>query len=211
MNEVGLSAALGGYVNVMESLVAQEVERQLQQVSPRLRQYIKTEEVVTYALNRLPALYASSKRGCVYQSQQAERTLQGKIKEVVHHAIAAVQVDPIRMSEPLNRPQGNTAEAVLQALRSLFGSPDLDWPTALIKLNALKQRYPSKTGVDNCQQTAVTAVPTPSPRVSRQRRQPLHRHRPAAAQLTERTQSASLGELPRPVSNAGWEDARYQL
>ncbi len=127
------------YLNVMESLVAEEVEYQLQDVPAKVRRYLKPEEVVTYALNRLPALYASSERGVEYQRQLAKREHAALIKRAVHQAIMAVQVDPIRLSQPLRTKEDQTVEAVLKALRSLFDVPDLDWPTALEKLQAVKR------------------------------------------------------------------------
>ena len=46
--------------NIMEELVIEEVQRQIVGLPTRLAQYIKKVEVETYALNRLPPLYASS-------------------------------------------------------------------------------------------------------------------------------------------------------
>ncbi|MEM9004237.1 MAG: late competence development ComFB family protein [Cyanobacteria bacterium P01_F01_bin.86] len=128
------------YINVMETLVVQEIEQQLEQLPPRVRQYVKLEEIVTYALNRLPALYASSEQGWDYQCQLAERKLPGKISAAVRQAIVAVQVDPLRLSKPIQVSQNKDAEAVLKVLRSLFQIPDLDWLTAFEKLSALNRQ-----------------------------------------------------------------------
>lgn len=89
------------YHNIMEDLVAEEVRLQMAQLSPRLTQYIKRVEVETYALNRLPTLYASSQEGCLYQHQRARTEYQGQIKIAVRQALAAVQRDPLRSSTPL--------------------------------------------------------------------------------------------------------------
>ncbi|MGC9526638.1 MAG: late competence development ComFB family protein [Limnospira sp.] len=87
----------------MEDLVAEEVRRQLALLSPRLTQYIKRVEVETYALNRLPALYASSKEGWLHQKRKAGNELLDQIKQSVRQAIAAVQRDLLRSSTPLVR------------------------------------------------------------------------------------------------------------
>jgi len=139
MKEVNLPTSQRAYINVMESLVAQEVGQQLQDVPTKIRRFLKMEEIVTYALNRLPALYASSEKGWEYQRQLAKRDMHRKIKEVVRQAIMAVQVDPLRLSQPLQTHQNREAEAVLQALRAFFKTPDLDWSTALKKLVDLKK------------------------------------------------------------------------
>ena len=62
------------YTNVMERLVAEEVARQKAKLPPKLREYIKGVEVETYALNRLPALYASSEKGWQVQYEKAGKT-----------------------------------------------------------------------------------------------------------------------------------------
>jgi hypothetical protein len=95
-------------------------------------------DVVTYALNRLPVLYASSESGWQYQRQIARREHYPKIKQVVRQAIIAVQVDPLRRAKALELPAQQQSEAVLQALRSLFNSPELTWEAALPRVRNLK-------------------------------------------------------------------------
>jgi len=195
MKELSSAPENRHYINVMESLVAQEVARQLQDVPTRVRQYIKLEEVVTYALNRLPALYASSERGWQYQRQLAKRDMQRQIKDAVRQAIAAVQVDPIRLSQPIQLECQQEADAVLQALRSLFQIPDLNWAAALDRLRALQS---SPTGGDDraASPTAVWRPGTYGREVAwRDRRQPLT------------GQSAAAGN--GAGAQAGWDNAQY--
>ncbi|MGF1521093.1 MAG: late competence development ComFB family protein [Leptolyngbyaceae cyanobacterium] len=192
------------YINVMESLVAQEIGQQLQHLPTRVRHYIKVEEVVTYALNRLPPLYASSERGWEHQRQLAKRDLQGKIADAVRQAIAAVQVDPLRLSKPILRPQTQATDAVLMALRSLFQVPDLDWSTALEKLRALEQNtkaatassapHHSSSGLPGTYDSG--GVPWP------QRRPQRRSLRANSAQYTRKS-----GLSPA----MGWDDPRYCL
>ena len=89
------------YCNVMEDLVAEEVRGQLASLSPRLTQYIKRFEVETYALNRLPTLYACTQEGWMHQQTRARQEFQDKIKTAVRQAIAAVQRDLLKTSTPL--------------------------------------------------------------------------------------------------------------
>lgn len=89
------------YHNIMEDLVAEEVRSQMALLSPRLTQYIQRSEVETYALNRLPTLYASSREGWLHQQKRAREEYQVKIKTAVRQALAAVQRDPLRSSTPL--------------------------------------------------------------------------------------------------------------
>ncbi|VXD23266.1 late competence development ComFB family protein [Planktothrix paucivesiculata] len=90
------------YHNVMEDLVAEEVKRQLATLSPRLCQYIKRVEVETYALNRLPPLYASCQEGWMQQLKRGREEFHAPIKTAVRQAIAAVQRDLLRHSTPLS-------------------------------------------------------------------------------------------------------------
>ena len=89
------------YHNIMEDLVAEEVKRQVASLSPRLSQYIKRVEVETYALNRLPPLYASSQEGLLQQQKRGREILIEEVKKAVRQALVAVQRDVLRHSTPL--------------------------------------------------------------------------------------------------------------
>lgn len=142
------------YINVMELLVAEEVSQQLDNLPERVSRYIKRTEVETFALNRLPALYASSEKGLQYQYDRAFRELKPQITSAVRQAFAAVQVDPIRLSQPLQLNQEE--EAVLQALRDVLKSPDLTWKTALREIQKLQYRRRSAS-------TRQAGTPPPPP------------------------------------------------
>lgn len=90
------------YHNIMEDLVAEEVKRQVASLSPRLSQYIKRVEVETYALNRLPPLYASSKEGLLQQHKRGREALIEEVKKAVRQALIAIQRDVLRHSTPLS-------------------------------------------------------------------------------------------------------------
>jgi len=125
------------YINVMELLVAEEVTRAIKKLPPRILKYLKQTEVETYALNRLPSLYASSEKGWQHQYEKAKRELYSQIKNAVQQALAAVQVDPIRSSEPLNISYDQDAEAALDLLRTLYQQPDMGWDDAVERLRGL--------------------------------------------------------------------------
>ena len=130
------------YINVMELLVADEVERQFNKLPERVSRYVKRSEVETFALNRLPTLYASSEKGLQHQLDRAHQELKLQIESAVSHAIAAVQVDPIRISQPVHieSTYGREADAVLQLLSEWMRSPNLTWETALQKIQHLNMR-----------------------------------------------------------------------
>lgn len=124
------------YINVMELLVAEEVEQQLRQLPTRVLKYVKPIDVETYALNRLPSLYAVSEKGWRSQYQKAKHEqLRKDISNAVRQAIAAVQIDPLRASRPLvwDHSIANDNSALLEQFRSALGQPNLTWESLLRK------------------------------------------------------------------------------
>lgn len=86
------------YRNAIEPLVVEEVKRQLENLPPRLVKYINPAQVIAYALNRLPGLYATSAEGWHRQQQTAKEKLAHQIVMAVRQGLAAVQRDPLRVS-----------------------------------------------------------------------------------------------------------------
>lgn len=76
----------------MEVLVEQEARRQLGAVNDD--RPLELSEVVSYALNRLPTLYASTKQGLQFQLQRGHMDYGSQIFQVVQSAIAAVSQHP---------------------------------------------------------------------------------------------------------------------
>jgi len=101
------------YVNVLETIVVEEVEQQLEKLPPHLAKYINLVQVVAYALNRLPSMYATSEEGWQRQQLKARNELREQIFMAVRQGLAAVQKDPLKVTTPLklrgnlDQPQGN--------------------------------------------------------------------------------------------------------
>lgn len=127
------------YVNVMESLVVQETWGQLKDLPIWFRQSRRLSEIIPYALNRLPTLYASSRRGWQYQIKFAQAELKDTIKQVVKDALLVTRPDPLEHRGTLKLEHLKDSDAVLQALSTVFQEPNLDWVAALNKLQELKQ------------------------------------------------------------------------
>lgn len=118
------------YQNVMELLVSEEVDRQMKKLPPKLADYIDRVEVSTYALNRLPPLYASSQEGQRHQQVRGKQKYFNEIKTAVRQAFAAVQRDPLRRSTPLTREEEaeyKVALAALEELQQLLPHKQLSW------------------------------------------------------------------------------------
>ncbi len=139
------------YKNVMEWLVTEEVEQQLQKVSPKLLRYINKIEVATFALNRLPPLYASSEEGLQRQEKRAKREYRQEITKAVRQAIAAVQRDPIRFSTPLvskENLESQQAKAALEELQDVLQKRELSWKNiAKVVHQAITQKTSEKKSI----------------------------------------------------------------
>ena len=122
--------------NVMEVLVAEEIERQMNRLPANLQKFVKPIEVATYALNRLPPLYASSQQGFNKQKVKGRSEHSSKITKEVRIGLAAVQRDILRSSTPLlaEKAQDRSieeAEAILQELADYLPEEDLTWQNVL--------------------------------------------------------------------------------
>ncbi|MBL1211090.1 late competence development ComFB family protein, partial [Geminocystis sp. GBBB08] len=106
------------YKNVMEILVDEEIQYQLinNKALANIRDSLNLVEVATFALNRLPSFYASSREGIEKQKARGVVQLKGQIRQAVVQGIAAVTRDPLRKSTPL--PKEKT-DAILDAKRTL--------------------------------------------------------------------------------------------
>jgi Late competence development protein ComFB len=148
------------YCNVMEALVAESVDRRLQSLPPSKASYVKRVQIITYALNRLPALYASSAEGVDRQRKRARRELAQEIEQAVNHALAAVQRDPLKRSTPLVEEQNESlveAEAALSKIRQVFKREDLSWSAvANWVIKAVNRQNNPERGGSPAQEIAVS-------------------------------------------------------
>lgn len=117
------------YRNAMEAMVVEAFNQQLRQLPPSVAVHICKSEVVAYALNRLPPLYATCEHGWHHQWLRGEQALVSEITQVVRQALAAIQQDPLRVSTPLQRQSSDRSESVLQELREILLRGDLTWET----------------------------------------------------------------------------------
>ena len=124
--------------NVMEDLVYEEIVRQLRHYPKNLAGYINNVEVATYALNRLPALYASSQNGQSQQIQMARKKYKDQVISAVRLAIAAIERDPLRVSAPIVSDLENhydLSKTLLTELQTLLQQRNLlDYPNQEITL-----------------------------------------------------------------------------
>ncbi len=140
--------------NVMELLVSDEIDRQMVRLPNNIQKFINPIEVATYALNRLPALYASSQQGYNKQKLKGRSEYSVKITQEVRKGFATIQQDILRSSTPLvaeNEAEIDKgikeAKAALQELADFLPEKDLTWKNVvrLVKpiLAELKEQDPN--------------------------------------------------------------------
>jgi hypothetical protein len=113
--------------NVLEEIVIIEVQQQLSHLSEPARLVVNLSEVGAFALNRLPALYASTSRGWLQQRKRAHHELQHQIVIAVQQAMLGVKRDPLRKSTRIAASKIETPARVLTRLQKLFSKPSLQW------------------------------------------------------------------------------------
>jgi plasmid stabilization system protein ParE len=113
--------------NVLEEIVVVEVQEQLKHLSQPTREAINLSEVAAYALNRLPALYASTSRGWLQQRKRAHNELQHQIASATQQALLGVKRDPLRKSTEIEAGKVETPAHILTRLQKLFSKPTLQW------------------------------------------------------------------------------------
>ncbi|MEL6938083.1 MAG: late competence development ComFB family protein [Cyanobacteria bacterium J06598_1] len=194
------------YTNVMERLVAEEVARQKAKLPTKLREYIKTVEVETYALNRLPALYASSEKGWQMQYEKAGKANAEEIYKAVRQGIAAVQVDPLRASEPLSVRQSDESETILTAFRNMLNQPELSWDDIMYKCKRLllPRDHPDRPALkDDSQHKAFWQPGTHGGS------KPWEKSREVLSRSSPSSHRSGDGRADVSDSNS-WSDARYR-
>lgn len=118
-----MSTEKSTYKNVMELLVDEEIEYQLinNKALNNIADTVNLIEIATFALNRLPSLYASSKEGIEKQKARGFVQLKKQIRQAVLQGVAAITRDPLRKSTPLQE-KGNTIVDAKRTLTNLDNS-----------------------------------------------------------------------------------------
>lgn len=132
--------------NAMELIVEEEITRQLRHFPPNLYRYINKVEVATYALNRLPALYASSVEGLERQKNKAQKEYRPQVKAAVRQALAAVQRDLLRACTPLTKdddPELQDARNALEELAEVLPYKETSWSSVVKLIKPLLTNFSS--------------------------------------------------------------------
>jgi hypothetical protein len=144
-------------INVMEQLVAQEIERQVQELPPKVQSFLDASDVLGLALNQLPSLYATSEEGVVAQEKQGQNKHGNRIRIVVKQAINATTNQPFRDNKPLRHDAGSEPiyiERIVEVERPVEGSDAVSVDAAALQALHLLIEQQSSQLSQLCEETA---------------------------------------------------------
>jgi len=123
-----MSGTVYRYSNILESLVAAIIERRVLRLDELMQQKISIDDVTAYVLNRLPPMYATSRKGLQNLRQRVKSEMTQQIISIVKEALTKVIQAPERSLSPLPFAKFNLElEDTLIQLRELLGREDINW------------------------------------------------------------------------------------
>jgi hypothetical protein len=134
-------------LDILESLVTAIVERRVNRLDEAVQNKINIDDVAAYVLNRLPPMYATSRRGLQNLRQRVKSEMTSQIISIVKEALNRVVQAPERALSPLPFEKFNVElEDALVQLRELLGRDDITWRNIaeIVEecLRAPKSNYP---------------------------------------------------------------------
>ncbi|PZU96788.1 MAG: hypothetical protein DCE90_09095 [Pseudanabaena sp.] len=149
--------------NVLLEYVYKEANAQIEGLGVGIKHKYNLEEVMAYALNRLPPMFASTDFELQVKRQECDK-LRDQVFKAVRQSLIAVRRDPLRQPEPLADVELANAPFALRGVREILNSRTLTWfdlPTviekelegAIARYNSGNSKYSSKYGTLGMRQT----------------------------------------------------------
>ena len=114
--------------NVLEDLANQEVQNQLTHMANVLPRKVGIDDVSAYVLNRLPAMYATTEQGVLWQTQKAKEQLSSQIESTVIQSLMTLGKTPRRLADPIPSLKfADECEQAISDLRLIFQREDIIW------------------------------------------------------------------------------------
>jgi hypothetical protein len=112
--------------NVLLEFVYREANAQIQSLGSRIIHQYNIDEVIAYALNRLPSKFASTDIDLQIKRQECI-AIQANITKVTRQAFLAVRRDPLRQPQPLESIELANAPYALLDVQDRLGWTNLMW------------------------------------------------------------------------------------
>jgi hypothetical protein len=114
--------------NVLENLAIKEVKTQLIRMANILPRRVEIDDACAYVLNRLPAMYATTKQGEIWQTQKVEQGLSSQVESIVIQSLMTLAKTPRRLADPLPFIKfEQECDLAIQELRHTFKRADITW------------------------------------------------------------------------------------
>jgi hypothetical protein len=114
--------------NVLEDLAKKEVQNQLIHMANVLPRKVGIDDVSAYVLNRLPAMYATTEQGVIWQTQKAKEQLSSQIESTVIQSLMTLGKTPRRLADPIPLLKfSDECEQAISQLRLIFQREDITW------------------------------------------------------------------------------------
>jgi hypothetical protein len=139
--------AIQGCRNAIEELVIEETKNQVMRLSGGVKAKTSIDEIAAYALNRLPPMYATTRRGYIQQQKRAYNELKQEISQTISRGLIGVRKDSLKDSTPLPNSELEREERSLLRLQEIFGSSDLRWRDVPIALESVLMNIKLKGAV----------------------------------------------------------------
>ncbi|HEY9642104.1 MAG TPA: late competence development ComFB family protein [Coleofasciculaceae cyanobacterium] len=196
------------YKNVMELLVEEEVSRQVKALPTRIASYINQTELVAYALNQLPSLYATSEKGLEHQMERGRAKFSAQISQAVQRAIAAIRRDPLRTYVPLKAQQAIPLREVLQQMQILLRNDHVNWENLPMAVErALNRASQGEISWDNRYAQSSQGAPRLNISSPFPHQIPVNPYPPE--QTAEEERPNFVRREPAPDELFGWDDPLY--
>ncbi len=112
--------------NVLLEFVYREANAQIQGLGSGIRHKYNIDEVIAYALNRLPPMFVSTEVGLQTKRQECI-TMQADITKATRQALLGVRRDPLREPQPLEDIELANAPYALLDVQERLGWKNLMW------------------------------------------------------------------------------------
>jgi Late competence development protein ComFB len=199
--------AIQGCKNAIEELVVEEAKAQIMRLASGVKAKTSIDEVAAYALNRLPPMYATTRRGYLQQQKRAVSELKQEISQTISRGLIGVKKDALKDVTPLPESELEREERSLLKLQEILGISDLRWrdvPSAVEK-ELMNIKVKIAVSYSNYQSKAVRSASNVSGYLKRHTEDLVWKSKQSKPNLADNvTQMMEMKEFDAYMAPASW-------
>jgi len=151
------------FINAVEEVVAKQAADMIVQMDERISARLRVAEVIAYALNRLPPMYATTREGFSYLRNKVISDMGGQIYETLHLAVQRLLLgDPLYDPTPIPDSFFTDSASVLNRLCQVFGREQMRWRDVAIAVQSAVLRL-TTSPAENLEEITEIQVPDETP------------------------------------------------